>query len=132
MIKIYHKYETEKEGIKEGCGDINMRKAERQIQQIEYAFKLHEEAQAIQKFLVIGGGAPDRLKIWHPILDEMDVNRGSIPIEEKYNEVEVVASVKSLVPLEFKNDLQSRQANNNPGRGGFRGGRGGNNYQRRE
>ncbi len=50
-----------------------MHKAERQIQQIEFAFNLHKEEHRIQKFLVIGGSAPDRLKIWHPILNEMDI-----------------------------------------------------------
>ncbi len=40
LINQFHQYETLKEGIKEGCGDANMRRAERQIQQIEFAFNL--------------------------------------------------------------------------------------------
>jgi hypothetical protein len=43
LINEFHQYETLKEGIKEGCGDTNMRRAERKIQQIEYAFKLMYE-----------------------------------------------------------------------------------------
>ena len=41
LVKIFYCYEKEKEGIKEGYGDINMRRAERQIEEIEFAFKLN-------------------------------------------------------------------------------------------
>jgi len=32
MIKVFHRYEDDKEGIKEGCEDIAMKRAERQIE----------------------------------------------------------------------------------------------------
>ena len=55
LIKLFHRYESDKEGIKEGYGDINMRRAERQITQVEYAFKLLQE-QSLHKFLVVSAG----------------------------------------------------------------------------
>lgn len=85
LIKIFHRYETDKEGIKEGCGDVNMLRAERQIQQIEYAFNLLKEQQH-EKFLVVSAGR-DRVKVWHPILDEMEVHQGSVRTDLKYQEI---------------------------------------------
>ncbi len=107
LIKIFHRYETDKEGIKEGCGDVNMRRAERQIQQIEYAFDLIKAEKKMQKFLVVSAGK-DRVKVWHPILDEMDVQKGMVKIDQKYQEIQVNANVDLLVPLTFSNALQNR------------------------
>lgn len=108
LIKIFHRYETDKEGIKEGCGDVNMRRAERQIQQIEYAFDLIKAEKKMQKFLVVSAGK-DLVKIWHPILEEMDVQKGMVKIDQKYQEIQVNANVDLLVPLTFSNALQNCQ-----------------------
>lgn len=65
------------------------------------------------------------MKLWHPIMEEIDIPRGALDARVKYSEIETEAKVESLVPLKFNHGLAvQRQQSNPPYRGGSRGGRG--------
>jgi hypothetical protein len=49
------------------------------------------------------------VKIWHPILDEMEADNSQVKMDQKYQEIETNAKVESLVPLSFTSDLQFRK-----------------------
>jgi hypothetical protein len=49
------------------------------------------------------------VKIWHPILEEMEADNNRVKMDQKYQEIETNAKVESLVPLTFSSDLQFRK-----------------------
>ncbi len=53
-----------------------MRKAERQIEQMSLAFDMIEQPEKQkQRFLTMGSKLSGHIKLWHPLIEEHDVNQ---------------------------------------------------------
>ena len=60
-----------------------------------------------EKFLLIKGKGQDGKKLWHPIIDEMELPFRARLAIDMYQELETEARVESLVPLKFSHDIEN-------------------------